>query len=148
MLCTYLNEKEKVCVVTQEVLLCQFRIAAASIGENRLGFKPEDIETHSVRSATAMAMFLANTPIFVIMLVGHWSSNTFLRYIRKQVLDSVNGISSKMISNNIFWTLPNLEVSPDHPRTQTPQSFATNLSSRALTSSSQRAMLLSFALHF
>jgi len=35
----------------------------------KLGFLPEDIGIHSVRSAAAMAMFLANTPIFVIMLV-------------------------------------------------------------------------------
>ena len=146
--CTYQNEKGKVCVVSQTVLLKHYRIAAEAIGEDKLGFKPEEIGTHSVRSSAAMAMFLANTPIFLIMLIGRWCSDAFLRYIRKQVLDSVQGISAKMISNDIFFTLTDLEAPPEDPRTQNPHSFATNLSSRALTSSSQRAMLPSFALHY
>ena len=128
-------------------MLRQFRIAVQAIGEDKLGFTVEEIGTHSVRSAVAMAMYLANTLIFVIMLIGRWCSDAFLCYIRKQVLDSVKGISSKIISNDIFWALPDLNSTADDSRTQNRQSFATNLSSRALTSSSQRAMLPSFALY-
>ena len=32
--------------------------AVVSIGEEKLGFKKEDIGTHSIRSGAAMAMFL------------------------------------------------------------------------------------------
>ena len=54
--------------VTQETLLKEFRAAVTAIGEEKLGFKAEDIGTHSIRTAAAMAMFLDNVPIFLIML--------------------------------------------------------------------------------
>ncbi len=46
----------------------------------------EDVEMHSIRSGAAMAMYLGECPVFMIMLIGCWSSDAFLRYIRKQVL--------------------------------------------------------------
>jgi len=48
-----------------------------------------------------MAMYLAGVPVFTIMLLGRWSSNAFLRYIRKQVKEFSRGISAKMIINRI-----------------------------------------------
>ena len=47
------------------------RRLAEAIGENQLDFKPEHIGIHATRSASAMAMFLENTPIFLFMLIGH-----------------------------------------------------------------------------
>jgi hypothetical protein len=32
-----------------------------------------------------MAMYLASVPVYTIMLIGRWSSDAFLCYIRKQV---------------------------------------------------------------
>ncbi len=49
-----------------------------------------------------MAMYLAGTPIFLIMLVGRWSSTEFLKYIQKQVQEFSHGISSKMIEIQSF----------------------------------------------
>eukprot|EP00978_Attheya_sp_CCMP212_P021308 scaffold62029_cov65-Attheya_sp.AAC.1 len=43
-----------------------------------------DIGTHSIRSAAAMAMYLAGVPVFTIMLIGRWSRDAFLHYIRRQ----------------------------------------------------------------
>ena len=48
----------------------EFRSAVDAIGEDKLGFKSSEIGTHSNRTAAAMAIFLANTPIFLIMLIG------------------------------------------------------------------------------
>jgi hypothetical protein len=42
-----------------------------------------------------MAMFLAKVPVYTIMLLGRWSSDDFLRYIRKQVKEFSKGISKK-----------------------------------------------------
>eukprot|EP00957_Ditylum_brightwellii_P039652 3000198-Ditylum_brightwellii.AAC.1 len=77
--------------------------------EDKLGFKAEDIGTHSIRLAAAMSMFLDNIPVFLIMLVERWSSDAFLKYIRKQVLESSKGISKKMIKNDLFFTLPDMQ---------------------------------------
>ena len=56
-----------------------------------IGFKAKDIGTHSVRSGAAMAMFLDNVPIFLNMLARRWSSDAFLKYTRKQVMDLRKG---------------------------------------------------------
>ena len=32
-----------------------------------------------------MAMYLGDCPVYSIMMIGRWSSDAFLRYIRKQV---------------------------------------------------------------
>jgi hypothetical protein len=49
-------------------LLSCIRLVAASIGQDELGFSPEDLGLHSARSGAAMAMFLAGVPVFTIML--------------------------------------------------------------------------------
>ena len=51
-------------------------------------------------------MFLAGTPIYMIMLMGRWSLDTFMRYIRKQILSLSHGISSKMLTYERFLTVP------------------------------------------
>jgi hypothetical protein len=86
-------------------LLSCIRLVAASIGWDELGFSPEDLGLHSARSGAAMAMFLAGVPVFTIMLLGCWSSDAFLRYIRKQVQEFSKGVSEKMISNERFFTI-------------------------------------------
>jgi hypothetical protein len=39
------------------------------------------------------------------MLLGRWSSNAFLRYIRKEVQEFSSSVSSKMIHQENFYTL-------------------------------------------
>jgi len=53
-----------------------------------------------------MAMYLADIPVFTIMLLGHWSSDAFLRYIRKQMKEFSTEICQKMI----------IHASKDDPR--------------------------------
>ena len=95
-------------------------------GEDELGFYPEDIGAHSVRSSVAMATFLDNTSIFLAMLVGFWSSDAFLNHVRKQVLETAKGISSNMLKNDMFRVLPSPSSAIDDPRTRNTESFATN----------------------
>ena len=56
-----------------------------TIGEGVLHIAANKIGTHSIHSGAAMAMFLGGCPVFLIMMIGLWSSNAFLCYIRKQV---------------------------------------------------------------
>lgn len=71
-----------------------------------LGFHASDIGLHSARSGAAMAMYLAGVPVYTIMLLGRWSSDAFLRYIRKQVKEFSDGVSSKMLTSEDFFTIP------------------------------------------
>lgn len=41
----------------------------------KTGHKNEDVGTQPIRLGTAMAMYLGECPVFMIMLIGHWSSN-------------------------------------------------------------------------
>jgi hypothetical protein len=106
-------------LISGSELLSRLRIAAASIGSDELGFTPDQIGLHSARSGAAMAMYLAGVPVFTIMLLGRWSSDAFLRYIRKQVHEFSTGISSKMIQNENFYTVPTASTddsrTPKHP---------------------------------
>jgi hypothetical protein len=91
---------------TGSILLTRLRRAAQSLGPDILGFNHKQIGLHSARSGAAMAMYLAGVPVFTIMLLGHWSSDAFLRYIRKQVQEFSSGVSSKMIQRSDFFTIP------------------------------------------
>ncbi len=72
--------------------------AISEIGEDTLHIAAGEIGTHSIRSGAVMAIFLGGCPVFLIMMIGCWSSDAFLRYIRKQVKEFKRGISRKMIT--------------------------------------------------
>jgi hypothetical protein len=73
-----------------------------AIGKMKLGILHSKVGTHWICSGATMAMYLAGVPIFSIMLIGRWSSLTFLKYIRKQVQEFSHGISSKVIEIQSF----------------------------------------------
>ena len=75
-----------------------------------------------------MAMFMDDTPVFMIMLMGRWSSDTFLKYIRRQVLEFSKGMSRRMVKNEYLYAIPTHQSDSNDPRTQNQNSFATNLS--------------------
>jgi hypothetical protein len=52
-----------------------------------------------------MAIYLASVPVYTIMLLGRWSSDAFLRYIRHQVKEFSKGVSQKMITNERCFTI-------------------------------------------
>ena len=83
--------------VTSKDMVNGLRAAVACVGEEKLGIKQEDIGTHSIRSGAAMAMYLGECPVYVIMMIGRWSSDAFLRYIRKQVEQFSHNVSCRML---------------------------------------------------
>jgi hypothetical protein len=98
--------KGKLFTIPSSTILLRIRAAVKTLGVEKLGFSDQDVGTHSNRSGGAMGMYLAGTPVYTIMLLGRWSSDAFMRYIRKQVLDMSHGISSKMITYEEFYTVP------------------------------------------
>ena len=92
--------------LTSKIVLTKLRARVRAIGVDQLGFTDKEIGTHSVRSSAAMSMYLASVPVFTIMLIGRWSSDAFLRYIRRQVQEFSSGVSRRMIVSEDFYTIP------------------------------------------
>ncbi|KAL3809165.1 hypothetical protein ACHAXA_004664 [Cyclostephanos tholiformis] len=84
-ICTYKSGSGRLNTIVSSQVLSRLCAAASAIGSARLGFEPNEIGTHSLWSGAAMEMYLAGVPVYTIMLIGRWSSDAFLRYIRKQV---------------------------------------------------------------
>ena len=49
-----------------------------------------------------MALFLGGVSPYIIMLLGRWSSDAFMRYLRKQVEEFNLQLSNVMIENSDF----------------------------------------------
>ncbi len=103
---------------TSQHVINALRDTASAIGEVKLGIKKEDIGTHSMRSGVAMAMYLGECPVFMIMLISCWSSDAFLCYIRKQEMEFSQNVAKRMLSCQNFRHVPNvhMRVSQDDPR--------------------------------
>jgi hypothetical protein len=57
------------------------------------GCAPNDLGTRSIRSGAAMGLFLMDHSVEKIMILGQWSSDAFMAYIRPQVLEWTNIMS-------------------------------------------------------
>ncbi len=90
--------------------------AMGTIDKARLGISKEEIGTHSIRLGTAMAMYLGGL-VYTIMLIGQWSSNAFLWYIRKQVMEFSHNVSKRTLTFQNYRQLPNFDhrVSANDP---------------------------------
>jgi hypothetical protein len=67
--------------VTSDHMFDALQDTVSAIGEARLGFNKKSVGTHSIRSGAAMAFYLGECPVFMIMLIGCWSSDAFIHYI-------------------------------------------------------------------
>ena len=96
------KHKSQIINVTGEMIANLCHGGVVTIGEIKLGIRRSETGTRSIRSGAAMDMYLAGVSVFLIMLIGRWSSTAFLKYIRKQVQELLQGISSKMIEVQSF----------------------------------------------
>ena len=90
------------------------RDAVCAIGKDKLGFKVEQVGTHYQRSGAAMAMYLRECPVYIIMMIGRWSIDAFLRYIRKHVDEFSHNVSRIMICFQFHHHIPDLEPAASH----------------------------------
>jgi hypothetical protein len=91
-------------IVTSDELRRQLRSSCTrGGGTGTFGYGASDIGTRSIRSGAAMGLFLMNHPVAKIMILGRWSSDAFLVYIRPQVLEWTNQMSTDMIRNDSFF---------------------------------------------
>jgi hypothetical protein len=92
--------------ITSKEMVVALRNAVEAYGQTKLGISKDDIGTHSIRAGAAMAMYLGECPVYVIMMIGRWSSDAFLSYIRKQVEQFSQKVSSKMLRFQFHRHLP------------------------------------------
>jgi hypothetical protein len=92
--------------------------------ESRGLTKSTQVGLHSLRSSAAMAMHLNGVPTATLMLQGRWSSDAYLRYLRKQVAEFGQDVADRMLQTPAFHHVP--EPDPSDPRTHNPQSEAAN----------------------
>ena len=94
------------------------RDVVGAIGKTRLGIAKEEVGTHSIRSGAAMAMYLGECPVYTVMLIGRWSSDAFLRYIQKQVMEFSYNVSKKMLKFQNYRHIPNFDhqIHTNNPR--------------------------------
>ncbi len=73
---------------------------------------------HSIRSGAAMAMYIPECVVYTIMLIGRWSSDAFLQYIRKQVMEFSQNAAKKMLTYQNFCHIPDIHrrIPRDDPR--------------------------------
>ena len=67
-------------------VLALIRLVVAALGIDNLEVEPAEVGTHSNRPSTTMLMYLNGARVYIIMLVGAWSSDASLLCIWKQVL--------------------------------------------------------------
>jgi hypothetical protein len=97
--------------ITSKHITNTLQDAILAIEEDTLHIAANKIGTHSIHLGAAMAMFLGGCLVFLIMIIGRWSSNAFLRYIWKQVEEFNHDVSPKMLTHMFHRHIPNY-ISP------------------------------------
>jgi hypothetical protein len=95
--------------VTSTQVITALRNMVGVIGETCLGISKQEMGTHSIRSGAAMAMYLGKCSLYTIMLIDQWSSNAFLHYICKQVMQFSHKVSKKMLCFKNYQLVPNYD---------------------------------------
>jgi hypothetical protein len=104
-------------VMSQEVINALWD-AVVVIGEHQLGINKENIGKHLIRLGVAMAMYLGECAVHTIMLIRRWSSDAFLQYICKQVMEFSQNVAKKMLTYQNFCHIPDIhrQTPRDDPR--------------------------------
>ena len=119
LLCSVVIDNEEF-LINNQFTLRLLRYACATFGGKKVfGFDAHEIGNKSLRSGAAMALFMKNHSVSKIMILGRWSSDAFLVYIRPQVLEWCNNMSESMISFESFLDVGMYDIdTPTDPRTR------------------------------
>jgi hypothetical protein len=92
--------------VSSDQIVRIIRTACRVFGDEKgYGIKPNDLGSHSIRSGAAMSMFMMDHLVEKIMILGRWSSDAFMVYIRPQVMEWTNIMLKDMAKAGSFTDL-------------------------------------------
>jgi hypothetical protein len=120
---TYVDKKGKFCRLQNTISIKYLRAFIKNIPK-WYGIQEKEVGNHTWRSSSAMAMYLNEVPVFTIMLMGRWSSDAFLLYIRTSVVQFSNDVATRMIRNQTFHHIR--AADREDPGTHNLQSAAAN----------------------
>ena len=86
-ICTYVEVDNSLHTFNQFQVLHHLCSVVAAIGEDHLGFGPNEIGTRSIRTSAEMGWFLENKPVPTTQLMGCLLSVSWLTCVRMQVLE-------------------------------------------------------------
>jgi len=97
------NEEGELVDVSSRRVATMLKNTCAVYGPVRnYGIQPWEIGTRSIRSGAAMALFMKNHSVEKIKILGRWSSDAFLVYIRPQVMEWTNIMAQDMAETEGF----------------------------------------------
>lgn len=99
----------KIMRITSKTKLKHLRNTVDLIGYDKLGFGPDDVGNHSIRSSFVMFLILNRVAPDIVQLQGRRKSRTFLNYIHPQVKEFSNGLNAIMMRGNEFYTVPEVQ---------------------------------------
>ena len=98
---TYINTvciNRKLMEITASQIRTCIKKSVIKLGKTRdLGFGPEDVGTHSIRTTFVTLLINKNVRIEDIMLTGQWKSTSVQKYIRKDVI--LSDITEQLLLN-------------------------------------------------
>jgi len=97
--CT-LHRSDRKLEVSDENLKRMIRFTCKSLRHRFPDLKPSELGTRSIRSGAAMSLFLMDHSVEKIKILGRWSSDAFLVYIRPQVLEWTNLMARDMVASH------------------------------------------------
>ena len=101
--CKVGNSKGQSTHITSQRVMDLLRLTCNRYSEEKgYGIEEHELGMRSIRSGAAMALFLNDHSVEKIMILGRWSSDAFLVYIRPQVLEWTNIMARDMASNQDF----------------------------------------------
>jgi hypothetical protein len=96
----YLHKGNKPLLITNSYIQKLLRTTCTTFrGKATFGLK---LAIAQIRLEATMHLFLQDVSTAKIMILGRWSSDAFLVYIRPQVLEQTNNMSKEMIHFNKF----------------------------------------------
>ena len=104
--CQVGDEKGGQLLINSERVVRLLRSTCTTFGKiHSYGMVEKDLGTRSIRSGAAMALFLNDHSPEKIKILGRWSSDAFMVYIRPQVLEWTNIMATDMARTHDFMDL-------------------------------------------
>ncbi len=92
--------------ITSKIVKMALRDGVKTYSKAKLQIYTHEVGTHSIRSGSAMVIYLRGVPVFAIMMISRWLLDAFMKYICKQIKEFTFNVSQRMITMQHFRHTP------------------------------------------